>query len=52
MDFNELYQRHQVALVMAYRARSERSRRDHQDLANAYARMITEAKANRLGEAA
>lgn len=44
MDLNYLYQRHQVSLFMAQHAASEKARRAHRGLADAYAARIVGAK--------
>lgn len=52
MDLNYLYQRHQISLVKAQRATCAASRRAHQELVDAYAGMIAEAKNHALSRAA
>ena len=48
MDFNYLYQRHQVSLFMAQHARSEAARRIHGEFAERYAATIADAKLGRV----
>ncbi|HEX5259745.1 MAG TPA: hypothetical protein VFW35_13320 [Sphingomicrobium sp.] len=47
MDFNYLYQRHQVSLFMADNAASEPARRTHRALAEGYAARIADALRHR-----
>ena len=47
MDFNYLYQRHQISLFMADNAASEAARRTHRALAEGYAGRIADALRDR-----
>jgi hypothetical protein len=47
MDLNYLYERHQVALVMAERANTPQARRIHREFAEIFGARIAEARLSR-----
>lgn len=44
MDLNELYERHQIALMRAEAAASPKARAEHRERADAYVRMIDDER--------